>query len=407
MGTLRVPGGPKWKSASAGTELRIEPGAAAGSVVLALDPGARSARLAPASSVPPLRLHTPGGANLLYDGEPLLIVYGTRGDAAMQRAQREAAALASHSANSGWFEADATRPHTNGVPLRFNLYGDLSVKADVDVSAEDVARHHLVLIGTADENALVARIAERLPVTFSSERIEFDDGVRVPAAGATLRLVYQNPEAPERLLYWVASNDARAYGPNGPMHEGLALSSHANDARVTVDSENRLVLARSFDSRWRWLKREHSPLLVPDENTWAAAARGLSEAARRITGAAFAVVSTFRTAPGTAAFSPGVTRVSDVTPYFAPLSVARVTGRELAAIAAAFAEYEQAGDDYVASIAPAPSAGAPEPDRIYSLVATPDGVADLAITARATPRALEMTDWTLADAIERQASANP
>lgn len=393
--------------APSSAELRIEPGAAAGSVVLALDPETGAARLAPPSSLPSRRLHTPGGADLLYDGEPLLIVYGTRGDAAMQRAQREAAALASHSANSGWFEADATRPHTNGVPLRFNLYGELSVKADVDVSADDVARHHLVLIGTAEENTLVASLADRLPVTFSSERIEFDDGVRVPAAGATLRLVYQNPAAPERRLYWVASNDARAYGPNGLRHESWAPSSDANDALVTVDSEDRLVLVRSLDSRWRWLKRERSPLLALAENTWAAAGRELSEAARRATGADFAVVSTFRAAPGAGAFSPGVTRVSDVTPYFAPLHVVRLTGRELAAVAAAFAQDAQTDDDYVASIGPAPSAEALEPERAYTLVATPDGVYDLAITARLTPRALERTDWTAADAIERQASAKP
>jgi poly(3-hydroxybutyrate) depolymerase len=393
------------KGAPADTELRIEPGAVTDSVVLALDPDTGAARVAPASPVSLLRLHTPGGANLLYDGEPLLIVYGTRGNAAMQRAHRAAAELASHNANSGWFEADATRPHSNGVPLRFNLYGELRVKADVAVSAADVARHHLVLIGTADENTIVASIAERLPVKFSSQRIEFNDGLSVPTAGATLRLVYQNPAAPERLLYWVASNDARAYGPSGPLHESLALSPHANDALVTVDSENRLVLARSFDSRWRWLKRERSPLLALDENTWAAAAREQSEAARRASGADFAVVSTFRTRPGAAAFSPGLTRVSDVTPYFAPLSVVRVTGRELEAAAAAFAQHEQANDDYASSIGPLPSAEALEPDRVYTLVATPDGVYELATTAQLTSRVLELKDLTVADAIEAVAGA--
>jgi hypothetical protein len=328
-------------------------------------------------------------------------VYGTRGDAALREAQKAAADLASRNANSGWFEANEARPHTHGLPLRFNVYGDLRVKADVDVSADDVARHHLVLIGTAAQNTLVESIAERLPVRFSSEHIEFNDGLRVPSGGATLRLVHRNPAAPERLLYWVASDDARAYGPSGALLQAMALGPHATDALVTVDAEARLVLARSLDSRWRWLEREHSPLLEVAENTWAAADRVQSEAARRATGADFAVVSSFRTSPGGAAFTPGWTRVSDVTPYFAPLSIMQVTGRELVGAAAAFDEHQRAGaEDYVASIWPVPSAQAIEPARSYSVVATPDGVYQLPVIAHVTPKALELTDKTLADAVD-------
>jgi poly(3-hydroxybutyrate) depolymerase len=391
-------------NAAASTRLRIEPGSVTGSVVIAVDPDTGAARLAPPSSGPPERLHTPGGANLLYDGEPLLIVYGTRGDAAMQHAQKAAAELASHNPHSGWFEAGPTRPHTAGVPLGFNLYGELPVEADVDVSADDVARHHLVLIGTAAQNALVERLAARLPVSFSSDRIEFDDGFSVPSAGATLRLVHRNPAAPERLLYWVASDDARAYGPTGAVLAGMALGPHAADALVTVDAEARLVLARSLDSRWRWLKRERSPLLELDENTWAAAGRAQAEAARRATGADFALVASFRTAPGGVAFTPGWTRVSDVTPYFAPLSRMQVTGRELAAAAAAFAQHQQSGaDDDFASLWPLPSEPGLEPDRTYSLVATPDGVYQLPAIARLTPRVFELTDRSLADAMDATA----
>jgi predicted esterase len=387
-------------NASQSTPLRIEPGSLTGPVVLTVDPDTRAARLTPASPEPS-RLHTPGGANLLYDGSPLLIVYGTRGDPATQQAQKAAAELASRNANSGWFEANEARPHTNGLPLRFNVYGRLRVKADVDVSADDVARHHLVLIGTAAQNTFVETIAERLPVRFSSEHIEFDDGLRVPSTGATLRLVHRNPAAPDRLLYWVASDEARAYGPSGPLLQYLGLSPHAADALVTVDAEARLVLARSLDSRWRWLKRERSPLLDLAENTWAAADRVASEMARHATGADFVVISSFRTAPGGTAFRPGWTRRSDITPYFAPLNLMQVTGRELLASAAAFDEHLRAGaDDYVASIWPVPSAQSLELDRTYSLLATSDGVYQLPMIAHLTPKALELTGKTLADVVE-------
>jgi hypothetical protein len=136
-----------------------------------------------------------------------------------------------------------------------------------------------------------------------------------------------------------------------------------------------------------------------------AADRVLSEAARRATGADFAVVASFRTLRGVAAFTPGWTRVSDGTPYFAPLSLMQVTGRELSAAAAAFATHQQAGaGDYVASIIPVSSAAGLEPNRTYSLVATPDGVYQLRAIAHLTPRVIELTDRTLADAIDAMAT---
>ena len=46
----------------------------------------------PASAI---RMHTPGGPIQVYDGSPLLIVYGTHGDAATQAALRTAAEAAS------------------------------------------------------------------------------------------------------------------------------------------------------------------------------------------------------------------------------------------------------------------------------------------------------------------------
>jgi hypothetical protein len=84
----------------------------------------------------------------------------------------------------------------------------------------------------------------------------------------------------------------------------------------------------------------------------------------------------------------------------------QVTGRELLAAAAAFATHQHAGaSDYVASIVPVPSAGGLEPNRTYSLVATPDGVYQLPAIAHLTPRVIELTDRTLADAMDAMATA--
>src|SRR5262249_38305812 len=79
--------------------------------------------------------------------------------------------------------------------------------ADTEVSDKDIAEKNLILVGTPKQNRLMARIADKLPVSF------LDDGVRV--AGKDYRgpdvglvMVYPNPLNPERYVlllpevYW-------------------------------------------------------------------------------------------------------------------------------------------------------------------------------------------------------------
>src|SRR5690606_16933173 len=128
----------------------------------------------------PFRLHTPGGANQLYDGEPLLIVYGTSGGAAASAALRSAAVVASRSFNASW-QSPSGQVGGDGISHNQNLYGELRIEADTEVSPAELETHHLVLIGTADEDALVARIADRLPLRFEAGEVRFNDGTREAA----------------------------------------------------------------------------------------------------------------------------------------------------------------------------------------------------------------------------------
>jgi hypothetical protein len=77
--------------------------------------------------------------------EKALIVYGTLKE---KSAQREAA---NHLARK--------------VARRWSNH-DLPVKADTDVTDADLKEHHLLLIGRPDSNAVLARVATGLPVTF-------------------------------------------------------------------------------------------------------------------------------------------------------------------------------------------------------------------------------------------------
>ncbi len=284
----------------------------------------------------PSRLHTPGSAILLYGGEPLLIVYGTQGDGAARQAMRAAAKAAAKSSMPAWPDDSGEASPDDKVPHNQNLYGPLNVKADIDVTAADLARCHLVLIGTAAQNSVVARIAASLPVKLGADGVECDDGTRFPGSHLSLGLVYYNPLAPGRLIFWVASDDPVIYAANsaipaimggGPFHSGNAFGA---DLLIMPAGLPTLVGARSFDSRWHWVPdREASPLLPARIATTVDFRDALGEAIRRAAAADFALVSTY--GPSDPPVTPGVTRICDVVPFFrnVPLGMFEVSGSEL------------------------------------------------------------------------------
>jgi len=210
------------------------------------------------------------------------------------------------------------------------------MKADADVTAADLARCHLVLIGTAAQNSVVARIAAALPVKLAADGVDCDDGTRFPGSHLALGLVYYNPLAPDRLIFWVASDDPVIYAANsaipavlggGSFHSGNAFGA---DLLVMPAGLPTLVAARSFDSRWHWVPgRDASPLLPPRIATTIDFRDALGEAIRRAAAADYALVSTY--GPSDPPVTPGVTRVSDVVPFFRnlPLGMFEVSGSEL------------------------------------------------------------------------------
>ncbi len=386
------------------SKLRLTPAQAKGPVLIAMDSDSGAAHVEGAEPRAPFRLHTPGGPNQLYAGEPLLIVHGTQGDADSARVLKAAAEQAARSANAGWDTASPSRT-PDGVPLRQNLYGALRIKPDSEVTAQDVARHHLVLIGTAEQNAVVQRIASRLPVKLSREHITLSDGSSTLAAGRAVRLVHYNPEAPERLIYWVAAQELSAYGESSPALDELTSGPGAADLLVTGGTEASLVLTRSFDSRWRWLPSDRSPLLALAENTWAAAAEHRAGLLRAATRAELALISAAPTAPGTRAFSPGVTRLADVTPYFDSLSIAQLSGRQLQQAHERLSKLAVPGQRQVVYFWPPSVLQQLEPEREYRVVLSAEGVYQLpALTQLAVPK-IELTELTVAEVLDLAAAA--
>jgi hypothetical protein len=88
-----------------------------------------------------------------FEAEPekALIVYGTRKE---REPQREAAEHLREKLLRRW----------NNFPV--------PIKADVDVTDDDMKTHHLLVIGRPDSNAVAARLAGSLPVTFGLHSFE-------------------------------------------------------------------------------------------------------------------------------------------------------------------------------------------------------------------------------------------
>ncbi|MBE2213982.1 MAG: hypothetical protein IAE82_08935 [Opitutaceae bacterium] len=365
----------------------------------------------------PYRLHTPGGAVQLYDGSPLLIVHGTGGSDSSRSALGRVALAASRSPNPAWVgDTGETDPaDADRTPHHMNLFGALRVKADTEVTADDIARCHLVLLGTAEENAVVRRIAARLPVHLKNGRITCNDGLELPAAGRMLGLVHHNPEAPQRLVFWVAADSPDGYAPNAtlPLLAAGVLTHavsdtnffHAADLIVTSTTSRTLVAARSFDSHWRWVgDRTGSPLLPAEATTREGFARAVAEAARRAAGCDFAAAGLIP-ALGDEPVDADTTRVADVVPFFFghPVDVVELTGEELLAAAtrieATMTPSILPGD--WCRLQPAVEPATIDPRRRYRVALPMLQVGTYARATQSAPRAQWRSDAMMAEALER------
>lgn len=353
----------------------------------------------------PGRLHAPGSALLLYQGDPLLIVYGTQGSDAERRAMQAAAIAASKSADPAWLDDNGDKG-ADRVPHSQNLYGWLNTKADAAVTEADIARCHLVLIGTAAQNAVVSRIAGRLPVQFAGGVITCSDGREFPGSHRALGLVHYNPLAPNRLVFWVASDNPATYAANSviPFFMSGALTTGGTcgaDFLVMDATAPTLVAARSFDSRWRWTQeRTESPLVPASIRTQVDFALARGDAIRRAAGADFGMTGVYA-GPTEAPIVPGTTRVSDVLPlfYFCPIGVAEMTGAELAEAARRFAA--TGGNRLFFGRTSEMKASDLKPSAIYRVAFSTDLIWRFSEIAKMAPRNYRHTDLGVAEALER------
>lgn len=164
---------------------------------------------------------------------PFLLVPGTRGDAADQERLAD------------WAKRWATewRAFADGEP---------TIKPDIEVTEEEIRTHNLILFGERATNAVLARIAARLPVERTPTGYRLGEK-ETPAADLGLLMVYPNPLAPERL---VCVYSGEYWGDGLDINHKLDLAPDFIFFRNELDGADpartpRAVSCGYFDGRWR------------------------------------------------------------------------------------------------------------------------------------------------------------
>lgn len=193
-------------------------------------------------AAPSRRLHYPGGLNALYHGEPLMVVYGTRANEKTTAMMKSFAEKVSRSSNAG----------ITHLEWHWMTYGGYPVKADIEVTAEDQHRFNMILIGTAEQNAIVEEMAAAWPVSLAEGEAVSDDGVVWGMKDCGLGLLHVNPGEPDRLVYWIASESPAFYSAKGTFALSHHYAKRAADFIITHTERSRIIAMRNFTSDWQW-----------------------------------------------------------------------------------------------------------------------------------------------------------
>jgi pimeloyl-ACP methyl ester carboxylesterase len=159
----------------------------------------------------------------------------------------------SHPAIDRWVEFEMQHQIERWKAL---FRGDVRIKDDKDVTQSDRERYHLVLWGDRDSNRVIAEIAEKLPVHWTTDAIEIarsQEG-RHSAESCVLAMIYPNPLNPERYVVLNSGPTFREQHDRTNSQQTPKLPDWAViDVTTPPDGRapGKIVAAGFFDEQWR------------------------------------------------------------------------------------------------------------------------------------------------------------
>jgi hypothetical protein len=285
----------------------------------------------------------------------------------------------------------------DGVPNHQLLYGHLKMKPDTAVTEFDLRKYNLVLIGKAEENQLVRKMQNQLPVQFGKE-ITCSDGMRLPSEASIMGLYFYNPLAPAKLIYWVAADNPAGYHPYNLLLQLQNNNPCGTDFLIVQENPIRIVKVRHFDSRWNWSHvYESSAKVAEEENTFGKVFERLAGTIREATGSDFALQAV-QAPPELQAGVLGITQWADLASLdlTTPIAVIKMKGSLILSHQKGFAErksplrFYPAADEKIA------------PDRIYqvALSASYPQIQQLINLQNHVPDSFEILDMTMFEAMK-------
>jgi poly(3-hydroxybutyrate) depolymerase len=163
---------------------------------------------------------------------PFILVYGTSGS--------DATAIAS-SYRTARLESMKWSQWANGNGI---------LKADRDITPEDIAKFNLVLFGGPRSNRLTARVMDRLPIRIEGSAIVAGKK-RWKGKHLAVRLIYPNPLNPNRYIALNAGTTSRGTELTRLLERELP-DYVIFDERITEAGWAGFLKAGFFDSKWRF-----------------------------------------------------------------------------------------------------------------------------------------------------------
>jgi dienelactone hydrolase len=128
---------------------------------------------------------------------------------------------------------------------------------DTEISEAEVAKYSLLLIGGADANAITARLAPKLPLKVSTDRVVID-GKAFPVRDAAVSLLYPNPRNAARYVWVFASTSGAGMQFASPTPfrtyewDYVIDDGHVPAPRQNLPMERTSVVSGKFDQNWRF-----------------------------------------------------------------------------------------------------------------------------------------------------------
>lgn len=197
-----------------------------------------------------------GAAANLYQGEPLLVVYGTGSDDTERVDQLRLA---------------AQKLASCGGPVFYAMKDRFSVVADSELNAEQEANCNLVLVGRPEENRVAQKIFPGLPITIQNDILVAADRPHLKLRDQVLSLLHPHPDHPKRLVYLIApfmDEGAFARFCEAPQQflvgsEGFDRVSQAD--LVVQNLDHQIGRQMQFGKDWDWVNSPGSDRKLPTQ----------------------------------------------------------------------------------------------------------------------------------------------